>query len=321
MRFLPKANPLFEKSSASTVIIPDFFEELHNSGFTGYVHHFTPGFEFYAVFAKGKLLCAYSNGTTGEKSGFEALLLLCETVIAAGGDINVYRMTTDLAVSAHAQIIGTRLFDGEEVRQIDIKGVLTRLKGQGMNGVVRFYTAERSAMMFYKDGVPIGFYYDTAASIESSPDESRKIAALPGARVEICTTKTLEELLQYDLLQMVNLSKLWESALARNSAARPKTVETVETAEQSAALPDEQKLLELVDDISEVASAYLSREGRTIVARRLKELGGPSQLLDHEKRARFIAHVEADAIETDGHARIDEMIDLMRSEISSRLSA
>ena len=314
MRFLPKANPLLEKSSASTVIIPDFFEKLHNSGFTGYVHHSAPEFEFYAVIAKGKLLCAYSSGTTGEKSGFEALLLLCDTVIAAGGDINVYRMTTDLAVSAHAQIIGTRLFDGEEVRQIDIKGVLTRLKGQGMNGVVRFYTAERSAMMFYKDGVPIGFYYDTSASIESSPDESRKIAALPGARVEICTTKTLEELLQYDLLQMVNLPKLWESALSRSVCPK-----AIDTAEQSAALPDEQKLLELIDDISEVASAYLSREGRTIVAKRLKELGGPSLLLDHEKCARFIAHVKADSIEIDGHARIDEMIDLMRSEISSRL--
>jgi len=317
MRFLPKANPLFERSPAGTVIIPVLFEKLHHSGFTGYVQHSTPEFEFYGVLAKGKLLCAHSSDGTGDKSGFEALVLLCDAVISAGGEINVYRMTTDLAVSAHAQIIGTRLFNGEEVRQVDIRGVLARLKSQRLNGVVRFYTTERSAMMFYKDGLPIGFYHDDAGSIESSPDESQKIAALPGARVEICTTRTLEELLQYDLLQMVNLPKLWESALARSAAARPKALHT---AEPPVAPPDEQKLLELVDDIAEVASAYLLRAGRAIVEKRIKEQGGPSLLLDEVKRTRFVAQVEADSIELDSHARIDEMIELMRSEIAGRLA-
>ena len=49
-----------------------------------------------------------------------------------------------------------------------------------MNGVVRFYTDKRSAMMFYKDGTPIGFYHDGLRTIETTPDEARKIAALPG---------------------------------------------------------------------------------------------------------------------------------------------
>ncbi|HIJ87517.1 MAG TPA: GTPase-activating protein [Desulfuromonadales bacterium] len=317
MRFLPKVNPLFEKSSASTVSIPDFFEKLHTSSFTGYVYHSALKFEFYGVLAIGKLLCAYCCDGAREKSGFEALALLCDTVILTGGDIIAYCMSTDLAVSAHAQIVGKRLFSGEEVRQIDIKGVLARLKSQGVNGVVRFYTTERSAMMFYKDGVPIGFYYDAADSLESSPDESRIIAALPGARVEICTTRTLEELLQYDLLQMVNLSKLWEAARARDAAVRPNMVGT---SEPPGAVPDDQKLLDLIDDISEVASAYLSREGRIIVEKRVRELGGPLILLDHDKCSRLIAHIEADALEINSYARIDEMIDLMRSEISSRLA-
>jgi hypothetical protein len=315
MHFLPKAYPLFEKSSACTIIIPDFFEKLHTSGFSGYMQHSAPGFEFYAVLAAGKLLCAHSSDRAGDKSGFEALVFLCNAVTSAGGEMSVYRMTTDLAVCAHAQISGTRLFNGEEARHVDLKGGLNRLKSQELNGVVRFYTTERSAMMFYKDGSPIGFYYDTADSIESSPDETRKIAALPGARVEICTTKTLEELLQYDLLQMVNLPKLWESALARNAAVPPKAVPAADPPDVT---PDEQILLELVADLSEVASAYLSRAGRTSVEKRISELGGPALLRDHEKCARFIALVEADAIAIDSHARIEEMIALMKSEIAAR---
>ena len=317
MRVLPKANPLYEKILANKIVIPDVLEKLGNGGFTGYIQYASPEFEFYGIFAKGKLLCAVSNDGVRDRTGFEAIVLLFDKVLSGGGEINVYRMTADLAVCAHALALGARLFNGEEVRQVDIKGILSRLKGQGTNGVVRFYTEDRSAMIFYKDGLPIGFYYDGASSIESSSDESRKVAALPGARVEICSTKPLEELIQYDLLQMVNLQKLWESARSRNLVPQTK--------EDSAANPSvlamsEQKLLELVDDVSEVASAYLSREGRIIVEKRIEELGGPMQLLDEVKRAQFLDQVEADAIVSDSHARIDEMIDLMKSEISCRLA-
>lgn len=317
MRFLPKANPLYEKISANKIVIPDVLEKLGTGGFTGYIQHSAPEFDFYGIFAKGKLLCALSSEEGRDKTGFEAIVLLFDKVVSAGGEINVYRMTADLAVCAHALAIGTRLFNGDEVRQVDIKGALSRLKGQNINGVVRFYTSDRSAMIFYKDGLPIGFYHDGAGSIDSSPEESRKIAALPGARVEICSTKTLEELIQYDLLQMVNLQKLWESARSRNAAMRPKESSA---AADSVSAVSEKMLLELVDDISEVAAAYLSRAGRTIVEKRIKERGGPTQLLNDASRALFLAQVEVDALASDSDARIDEMIDLMRSEIAGRLA-
>lgn len=317
MRSLPKANPLYEKIAVNKIVIPDVLEKLGNGGFTGYIHHSAPEFEFYGIFAKGKLLCAVSGDAGRDKSGFEAIALLFDKVILVGGEINVYRMTADLAVCAHAQALGTRLFDGEEVRQIDIKGTLARLRGLGTNGVVRFYTPERSAMIFYKDGLPIGFYYDGAGSIEASPDESRKIAALPGARVEICSSRPLEELLQYDLLQMVNLHKLWESAQLRNAVPHQKEAPAGGSA---VATLSDQNLLELVDDISEVAAAYLSRAGRAIIEKRIKEQGGPSQLLDDAKRVLFLTRVEADAMACDSLARIDEMIDLMKSEIAARLA-
>ena len=317
MRFLPKANPLYEKIFAGNIVIPDVLEKLGNGGFTGYIHHSTPEFDFYGIFAKGKLICAVSSEDGRDKTGFEAIVLLFDKVILLGGEINVYRMTADLAVCAHALALGVRLLNGEEVRQVDIKVALARLKGQSANGVVRFYTLERSAMIFYKDGLPIGFYHDGANSIEYSPEESRIVAALPGARVEICSTKSLEELMQYDLLQMVNLQKLWESARSRNTATSPKAAPSPGP---SVSTLSEQKLHELVDDISEVASAYLSRAGRTIIEKRIKESGGPAQLLDDAKRALFLARVEADAISNDSHARIDEMIDLMKSEIAARLA-
>lgn len=318
MRFLPKANPLYEKISANKIVIPDVLEKLGNGGFTGYIHHTAPQFDFYGIFAKGKLLCAVSSDAGREKTGFEAIVLLFDKVILVGGEINVYRMTADLAVCAHALALGTRFIDGEEVRQIDLKGVLARLKSLDINGVVRFYTPDCSAMMFYKEGLPIGFYHDGANVIDSSPDESRKIASLAGARVEICSTRPLEELMQYDLLQMVNLQKLWEAAGSRNSS--PRRIDAAPVGSAVSSTLSEQRLNELVDDLSEVASAYLSRVGRTIVEKRIKEQGGASLLLDNAKRDFFLSQVEADALANDPNVRIDEMIDLMKSEIVGRLA-
>ena len=188
MHFLPKANPLYEHISAQKVIIPDVLEKLGKGGFTGYLSYSSATFESYCIFAKGKLICVISTEPGREKTGFEAISALFDKIITTGGEINVYRMTSDLAMCAHALVLGTKLFNGNEVRQVDIKEMMTRLKNQGLNGVVHFYTSERYAMIFYMNGQPIGFYHDGAKAIETSPEESRKIAALPGARLDVCAT-------------------------------------------------------------------------------------------------------------------------------------
>jgi hypothetical protein len=316
MRFLPKANPLYEKISASKLVIPDVLEKLGKGGFTGYLSHVAVGFEAYCLFAGGKLICAISNEGAREKTGFEALRQFFVKVLSVGGEINVYRMTVDLAVCTHALILGTRLYNGEEVRQVDIKSILNRLKGEGIQGAVHFYTLERSALIFYKDGLPIGFCHDQSVEIESSSRDAQAVAALPGARVTVCSTKPIEELMQYDLLQMVNMAKLWETAQSRHAASRQKEESHTE---KVSLLQDSQLLRELVEDLEEVASAYLSRAGREIVATRISEGGGGALLFDESSREQFLRLIETDARAVDDQARIEEMIDLMRSEIAGRL--
>ena len=324
MYFLPKANPLYEQISTDKVLLPELLEKLGKGHFTGYLNHTAPGFESYCIFAKGKLICALSSEGGKDKTGFEAITQLFDKVVSAGGEINIYRMTADLTMCAHALLLGIKILNGDEVRQVDIKSMLARIKGQDMNGVVRFYTDERSAMMFYKSGVPIGFYHNGMHSIETSPDEARKIAALPGARVEVRSTKPIEELMLYDLLQMVNLHKLWESAGARKASSQPKTVSAPakEAPPRSIASVDQNhdKLSELVEDLQEVAMAYLSKEGRVLVNRCIDEADGNSALLDNDKTEAFLKQIEDEARVIDSHARIEEMVDLMRSEIAGRLA-
>lgn len=343
MYFLPKANPLYEQISSEKVVLPGILEKLAKGQFTGYLSHTAQGFESYCIFAKGKLICAISTENDRARTGFEAITLLFDKIFSIGGEINVYRMTADLAMCAHALVIGATNLKEVEVRQVDLKSMMTNIKTQSMNGVVRFSTEDRSAMMFYKNGQPIGFYHDKIRNIETTPDEARKVAALPGARVEVRSTKPLEELMMYDLMQMVNLPKLWEAAGSRKAAApgkapSPAQQPAAQSAEQEVQQPvtpppsatpsqpaqtaayDEAKLTELVEDLKEVAMAYLSKEGKTLIEKHLGSPEAMTSLLDDAKVEALLKQFEDEAMGIDSHARIDEMIDLMRSEIAGRLA-
>jgi len=76
----------------------------------------------------------------------------------------------------------------------------------------------------------------------------------------------------------------------------------------------------LSEDLKEIAAAYLSREGRMIIEKGLQEAGGNRILFDDVKTAAFIKQLEKEARGIDSNARIDEMIDLMKSEIAGRLA-
>ena len=319
MFFLPKTNPLHEHLSASSVNVPDILDKLSRGGFTGYVHHTAPRFDAYCIFSLGKLICAVSTANAKDHTGLEALSLMFEKLLGPEGEISIYRLSADLSMCAHALVVGTRLFNGDEVRQVNMKEVLARLKNQRLNGVVLFFAIQRHAMIFYKDGQPIGFYHDGASTINASPEESRKVAALPGAKLFIYSTKSIEELMLYDLLQLVNLDKLWSAAEARYAATR-RTVGADKELTEKPGVPQNDILTGLSADLREVAMAYLSKEGGVMIEQQLEMAGGCTILTDSTSVSKLLEKIRMEALKIDSHARIDEMIELMKSEITGRLA-
>ncbi len=319
MHFLPKINPLYEHVSVKRINLPDMLDKLGKGGFTGCVTYTSLLFEASCLFASGKLIGAVcTEQDAKDKTGFEAIVLMFDKILRTGGTVNVYRMTADLAMCAHALIQGARLINGDEVRQVDIKNVLARLKSQELNGVVRFSTPERHALIFYKNGQAFGFHHDDAPALETSPDESRRVASLPGARLYVCATKPLEELMLQDLLQMLNLAKLWDAAAAHLAASPPQEAKPPQPV-QDVGLQKE-KLPELIEDLREIAMAYLSKQGSIMIDRLLEDAGGGSILFDSGKTSDFLEKVHRESQDIDSFAKIDEMIALMRSEIAGRLS-
>lgn len=330
MYILPRSNPLYENISVQSINLPDAISKLGAGGFTGYLGFGSSSAEGYFIFIKGSLISALMLHGSQRKTGFEAINSLFTHAITEGGIINVYLMTPDIAVCTHAMLHGETTVKQEKVANIDLMTTLGRLKTQQANGTVLFSTPERNAMIFYKEGTTIGFYHDAAKEIERTPTESQKIASLPDALVEVKTAPTAAVLSLQNFLESLNINKLWNTILSRSKPAESKPPSDIpkqdnqvtpspsaspQTSEHSVSV-----LKEIVSDLHEIAKAYLGRSGADLVDQLLNNAGGIQILQDSAKMKQFLATLSERAPEIDPEAKVDEMTDLMQSEVIGRLS-
>lgn len=328
MLILPRSNPLYENIPLQKVNLPDVLKKMGGGGFTGYLGFASSKAEGYCIYIKGALVSVMLLEGAQRKVGFEAISCLFGHATAGEGLINVYRMTADLSACTHALLQGTLAMPPEPVSNIDLKAILARMKTQCLNGTVQFSTIERTGMIFYKAGNPIGFFHDAAREIETVPAEVQRIAALPGAAIEIRSSAPADDLIHHNLLETLNIDKLWQAATSQRAAsqsrispsANPTTVSASPPEAPQLSVPDESKLVEIIDDLQEIAKAYLGRQGSELVTNLIDLVGGSTALLDNQKAIAFLAAIAAQAPDIDPEARVEEMVDLMRSEITGRLA-
>lgn len=329
MTILPRSNPLYENIPVQSLNLPEAIKKLGSGGFTGYLSYNSTAAEGYFIFIKGALISSLVVRQSDRKTGFEAISSLFEHVIRDAGIINVYLMTPDVAISTHALLHGALLAGPAQVAGIDLMALLGQMKTNQADGTVLFRTPERSAMIFYKAGAPIGFYHDGAKEIERSPAESQKVASLPGASVEIRIVSDVATIMHHNFLETLNIDKLWQSLLLRANQTTPLKPETEEplvcdpppeTSPVKEASPDPILLKEILEDLKEIAKAYLGRRGAELVESQLEATGGPSILYTSPAVDQFLQAITAEAPAIDPEARIEEMTDLMKSEITGRLS-
>lgn len=294
MFLLPKGNPLFENLAATKLKLPEVMTKLSSSAFTGYSSFIFQTSTAILVFEAGKLVSALLEDKKGDRqTGFEALASLAELMVTStSGAMNVYKLSKDLTMCIHALLQGETLYKAQDLKLIDIKTLLEKIKTDQMNGCLRIYTDEHSAMIFYKDGSPLGFFHDGSHDIETSSTESQRIAGLPGAKIDLFSTQSVEELMGMDLLEVANVSKIWETAVARHQQDTERVVkEREERDKKSVSI----KLGELEEQLREIVVEYLGKVGRGVVDKEISDQGGNSCLIDDAKATKLISGIEKSA--------------------------
>lgn len=294
MFLLPKGSPLFENLAVSKLKLPDILTKLSNGAFTGYASFVFHSSTSILVFEAGKLVSILVEGQNGKReSGFQALSMLAELMVTMGsGALNVYKLSKDLTMCIHALLEGEMLYKAQELKLIDIKTLLEKVKNDQMNGCLRIYTDEHSAMIFYKAGNPLGFFHDGSSDIETSSSESQKIAGLPGAKIDLFSTQSADELMGTNLLEVTNIQKIWDTCVALHKAEIDKT--NIERQERDRKIVSH-KLAELEEQVKLIVGEYVGKVGRGIVDKEISDNGGNSCLVDANGAEKFMKGVERSA--------------------------
>jgi hypothetical protein len=314
MFLLPKGNPLLENQAVGMLKLPEIVSKLGTGNFTGYASFVFQASTVILVFEAGKLISVlYEEKTGNRQTGFEALSALSYQMVGTtGGFLNVYKLSKDLTICIQALLQGEILYKAQELKLIDIKALLEKIGSDRMNGCLRIYTDERSAMIFYKDGAPLGFFHEGSQDIETSSSESQKIARLPGAKIDLFSTQGAEHLMGLDLLEVVNVRNIWESAVAHRQFEIDKNNKVREERQKENIAG---KLAELEEQVKAIVVETVGKVGRGIVDKELTGQGGNACLLDETNVVKFLAGIERSAKLLVSATNLKAMMELLSKTI------
>lgn len=313
---LPKGAPVATGVPAMRDSVPEFLGRLGQAAFTGYARYTFPASLCVLLFAQGKLVSLMHSRGGARVAGLEALSELCQKAVSEEGTVDVYRLSPDLVMALHGLLHGEAVVKAQEIKLMDVRGLTAQLKAQRFNGCIRVYTPTRTSLVFYKDGAGFGFFHDGSETMETTATESQKIANLPGARMDVLASRPLDQLEAYDLLEVVNLQKLWDGTVRSRQAEYQKLKQHEEEAER---LRREAQLQVVEEAWLRLAGEALGGLGKSLVQKELAGHGGRGGLLKAEQVAAVLAGVEKGAKLVAGPTKVKELLERLRHELHTHL--
>ncbi len=314
MFLLPKGNPLAENIPAAKLQLPEALDKLKNGALTGCAIFDFPGADCALLYDGGKLISAIVHRENKELKDQAALQALVDLlVLASSGSFSVYGFSRDIIQALLGMVNGTAIIDGQEIKQIDFKTLLDRIKNEQMTGTLKIYTADRTGLIFYKDGATIGFYHDASSAVENSAGEVQQIAGLPDAKADLCTLSASQSF-SLDLAGAGDIRKLWEAATAGNlftaaPAPAPKPAPPVQPPASAPASPSD-----IENAIIELANQFVGKLGKTLAEKELMNAGGVKALKDAATLQEFLGALEKGSKLLASANKIKEMSEAITAE-------
>ena len=212
MILLPRGNPIKEGIDPGKVNLPEALLKLQKGNFTGYLRFDTTQGTGIIIFDKGRLISGLFETAREKLIAYDAVFTIFERSLAGNASLDIYRLSSELAMSIHALLHGHVLYLGQEVKLLDIRGLLGKMKEDNISGCLRIYNKDHIALIFYRDGNPLGFFHDGSTDIEKNAENSLSVAKLSGAKIDVLTSEISEENNLADLMASADLPQMWAKA-------------------------------------------------------------------------------------------------------------
>lgn len=301
MILLPRGNPVKEQINPGKVNLPEALDKLRQGKFTGYLRFDFPIGTGIFIFEGGRFLEALFESAHDRLLARTAIARVFTESLKGNGALSIYRLAPELAIHLHALLHSELLHQGQELELINVRGLLKRLREDQLTGCLRVYAESRVALIFYRQGKPLGFFHDGAAELECTANLSCSVAREAGAKIDVLTTHDPEATPLADLWETENLVEYWQAALRERQGGGGTAAPA--TPIRSAATPTAEQQTQVLGVLRKAAQQYLGAFGVSLTEKELAGLAdGP---LDEGRLAIFYAKlaqaaelvIEADKVE------------------------
>ena len=312
MILLPRGNPVKENINPGKVNLPGALKKLQAGRFTGYLRFDGEQGTGVFIFEKGKLVSALFEAEQERLIAYDAVTRIFEESLLGRMSLDIYQLSPELALSVHGLLHGEMLYRGQELKLIDIKSLLARIRQERMNGCLRIYAGERIALIFYEKGNALGFFHDGSTDIETTADTSMSIARLPGAKVDVLSTKSLEELMLTDLQQSADLVPLWQRAQKKLHSQRRR-----EEADDSRQIEgrEKEKRRAVREFLQTTAEKHLGRMGANLAEKEFEKSTAGSTVITEATLVPFYVGMTRAAKLVAGVTSVNLMLDEMKKGV------
>jgi hypothetical protein len=213
MVILPRGKAIKEKISLKNFDILDCLKKLQISRFTGYLRFDCPGGTGIILYNRGKMIGIFFQGEGENLIALRALSNIFENIRGGRCLLYIYSVTTRLLMNLFEILHGNIIYGGQELLLLDVEYLLDHIKKENISGALRIYVGEQVAIIFYRQGIPIGFFHDGGKDIDSSANIGKSLALMAGARLDLLVSRDSEGMVLVDFNKSIDLPALWEKTV------------------------------------------------------------------------------------------------------------
>ena len=309
MILLPRGNPVKENINPGKVNLADALGKMRQGKFTGYMRFDFPEGTGVFIYQEGRLISSLYENEREHLIAYDAIDRTFRDALSGAGTLNIYRLSTELAYSIHTLLHGEVLHKGQDLQLIDIKSLLIRMREEKRSGCLRIYSKEHIALIFYRDGNPLGFFHDGSTDIETTADSSLSVAKEPDAKVDVLVTRGDGEKSLADLMETADVAGLWGNAVAERRRQRE---EQENVASRTLEMRESDRRQKTQALFQQLALSHLGKIGMSLVDKEFDKMKLNGGQLSESVLDGFYANLGKSAKLVAGSSKIDKMLEEMK---------
>lgn len=309
MILLPRGNPVKENINPGKVNLADALGKMRQGKFTGYLRFDFPVGTSVFIYQEGRLISTLYESEQEHLIAYDGISRTFHEALTGAGILNIYRLSTELAYSIHTLLHGEMLHKGQDLQLIDIKSLLVRMREEKRNGCLRIYSKDHIALIFYRDGNPLGFFHDGSTDIETTADNSLSVAKEPGAKVDVLVTRGDSEKSLADLMETADIAGLWGNAVA---ARRRQREEQESAASKTLEMRESDRRQKTLALFQKLAQTHLGKIGTALVEKEFEKMKLNGGQLNESVLDGFYMNMTKAAKMVAGPSKINKMLEEMK---------